>query len=266
MAAWEWDIDMGILEGKNIFITGVTLDTSIAFAAAKIAQQEGANIIVSNLGRGVSLTRRVVKKLDPIPEVIELDVTNADHLASLPAQLTQLGFDHVDGIVHSIAFANPKRALGGAFLETQWDDVSLSLHTSVYSLKSLTMALRPMMRAGSSVVGLTFDATVTWPSYDWMGVAKAGLESTSRYLARYLGPEGIRCNLVAAGPIDTVAKTAIPGGESFNDIWNERAPLGWNPKDAMPVGRGICMLLSDWTEATTGDILYVDGGLHSTGA
>lgn len=247
-------------------MTGLTLDTSIGFACAKIAQEQGANVVVSNLERGVSLTRRVVKKLPRVADVIALDVTDADQLASLSQALEDAGFDHLDGVVHSIAFANPKRALGGAFLETEWSDVGISLHTSVYSLVSLTMALRPLMGRGSSVVGLTFDASVSWPSYDWMGVAKAGLESASRYLARYLGKDGIRSNLVAAGPIDTVAKNAIPGGDSFNDIWNERAPLGWDPKDATAVGKGVCMLLSDWTESTTGEILHVDGGLHSTGA
>jgi enoyl-[acyl-carrier protein] reductase I len=257
---------MGILEGKNIFITGVTMHTSIAFRAAQIAQQEGASVVISNFGRAMSLTHRVAKKLDPEPAVLELDVTDPEQLAALPGELKQAGFDHLDGLVHSIAFANPKRALGGAFLSTEWDDVAVALQTSAYSLKSLAMAVHDMMPKGSAVVGLTFDATVTWPFYDWMGVAKAALESTNRYLARYLGPDQIRCNLISAGPLDTMAKQAIPGAGQFNDVWGERAPLGWDPKDATPAAKGIVALLSDYFPATTGQMIHVDGGLSSTGA
>lgn len=257
---------MGILEGKNILVTGVTTDASIAYAVADLAQREGAKVVISAMGRALSLATRVSKRLDPAPNVIELDVTDADHLAGLPDVLrTELG-DEVHGVVHSIAFAHPERALGGAFLSTEWEDVATAVHTSAYSMKSLTMAVKDMMPRGSSVVGLTFDASTTWPSYDWMGVAKSALESTSRYLARYLGPDGIRSNLVAAGPIDTIAKKAIPGAQSFNDVWDERAPLGWDPSDAYPAARAVVALLSDWLAATTGEILHADGGLHSTGA
>lgn len=266
MVAWEWGTEMGILDGKKILVTGVTLNTSIAYAVAQIAQAEGAEIVVSNFGRGMSLTRRVVKKLDPIPEVLDLNVTDVDQLAGLPDQLRELGFDHLDGVVHSIAYANPETALGGAFLSTPWDDVATAVQTSAYSLQSLTMAVRDLLGPGSSVVGLTFDATISWPTYDWMGVAKAALESTNRYLARYLGPDGIRSNLVSAGPIDTIAKKAIPGASSFNDVWEQRAPLGWDAADATPVAKAVVALLSDWFPATTGTMVYVDGGLHSTGA
>ena len=217
---------MGILEGKNILVTGVTMDTSIAYRVTEIAQAEGAKVVVSNLGRAVGLTRRVVGRLATVPPVLEFDVTDPEHLAALPGQLGEHFGDRLDGIVHSIAFANPERALGGAFLNTEWKDVGISLNTSTYSYVSLAVACRELLHAGSSIVGLTFDARVTWPQYDWMGVAKAGLESASRYLARYLGSEGIRSNLVAAGPIDTIAKKAIPGAEKFNDIWGQRAPLG----------------------------------------
>ena len=257
---------MGILDGKQILVTGVTLNTSIAFAVAQVAQEQGARVIVSNFGRGMSLTRRVVKRLDPEPEVLDLNVTDSEALAALPAALRQHGFDHLDGVVHSIAYANPETALGGKFLDTEWNDVAVALQTSAYSLKSLTMAVRELLGAGSSIVGLTFDATVSWPSYDWMGVAKAALESTNRYLARYLGSDGIRCNLVAAGPIDTIAKKAIPGSVDFNQVWQDRAPLGWDATDATAVGRTVVALLSDFMPLTTGEMIHVDGGLHSTGA
>lgn len=256
---------MGILEGKRILVAGVTTDASIGFEVARVAQAEGASVVVSNVGRALRLTERVVKRLDVVPPVIELDVTNREHLERLPQVLVE-HVDGLDGLVHSIAFANPETALGGGFLSTPADDVKTAVEVSAYSLASLTMACRPMMVRGSAVVGLTFDATVSWPSYDWMGVAKAALESTSRYLARYLGPDGIRCNLVSAGPLDTIAKKAIPGADAFNDVWGIRAPLGWDTKDANPTARAVCALLSDWFPSTTGEIVHVDGGLHSTGA
>lgn len=256
---------MGILEGKNLLVAGVTMNTSIGYRVVELAQAEGANVVVSNFGRALSLTGRVLKRLDPVPPLIELDVTDDAHLASLAERLGE-HFDHLDGIVHSIAYANPERALGGAFLGTEFPDVSVSVHTSAYSLVSLTMACKPLLRPGSSIVGLTFDARVSWPTYDWMGVSKAALESASRYLARYLGPEGIRSNLVAAGPLETIAKKAIPGAEEFNEIWAKRAPLGWDPKDLTPTAKAVIALLSDWFPATTGEMVHVDGGLHSTGA
>ena len=256
---------MGILKGKNILVAGVTMNTSIGYRVAEIAQAEGANVVVSNFGRAMSLTARVLKRLEPEPPLIELDVTDPDHLARLAGLLGE-HFDHLDGVVHSIAFANPETALGGKFLSTPFSDVSTSVQVSAYSLVSLVMAVQPLLVPNSSVVGLTFDGRVAWPASDWMGVSKAALESTSRYLARYLGPDGVRVNLVAAGPLDTIAKKAIPGAEAFNDIWSERAPLGWDPTDSEPTARAVVALLSDWFSATTGEMIHVDGGLHSTGA
>ncbi len=256
---------MGILEGKSILVTGVTMNTSIAYEVARVAQAEGATVVVSNFGRALSLTRRIVQRLDPVPPVIELDVTDADHLAGITDELSH-HVDQLDGIVHSIAYANPETALGGNFLSTGWDDVATSLQVSAYSLVSLTTACQPMFGDTASVVGLTFDATVSWPAYDWMGVSKAALESASRYLARYLGPAGVRSNLVAAGPLETIAKKAIPGANTFNEVWAERAPLGWSPTDMEPTARAVVALLSDFFPMTTGEIIHVDGGLHATGA
>jgi len=256
---------VGILDGKTVLVAGVTLDTSIAFHVARIAQAEGATVVVSNFGRAMSLTRRVIKKLDPVPPLLEVDVTDSDHLAGLADALGE-HVDHLDGLVHSLAFANPETALGGKFLSTPWSDVATALQVSAYSLASLTMACKPLLAPQSSVVGLTFDATVSWPVYDWMGVSKSALESTSRYLARYLGPEGVRVNLVAAGPLETLAKRAIGGADTFNEVWGQRAPLGWDPKDMEPTARAVVALLSDWFPKTTGEMVHVDGGLHSTGA
>ena len=256
---------MGILEGKNILVAGVTLDTSIAFHVARIAQAEGANVIVSNFGRAMSLTGRVIKKLDPVPPLLEVDVTNDEHLAGLAATIGE-HVDHLDGVVHSLAFANPETALGGKFLSTPYGDVSTAVHVSAYSFNSLAMAVKPLLVNPASIVGLTFDATISWPVYDWMGVAKAALESTSRYMARYLGPDGIRVNLVAAGPLQTLAKKAIGGADEFDTIWAQRAPIGWDPKDQAPTAKAVVALLSDWFPATTGEIIHVDGGVHAMGA
>ena len=256
---------MGILEGKNILVAGVTLDTSIAFHVARIAQAEGANVIVSNFGRAMSLTGRVIKKLDPVPPLLEVDVTNDEHLAGLAEAIGQ-HVDHLDGVVHSLAFANPETALGGKFLSTPFNDVSTAVHVSAYSFNSLAMAVKPLLANPASIVGLTFDATISWPVYDWMGVAKAALESTSRYMARYLGPDGVRVNLVAAGPLQTLAKKAIGGADEFDTIWAQRAPIGWDPKDQAPTAKAVVALLSDWFPATTGEIIHVDGGVHAMGA
>jgi len=256
---------VGILDGKTVLVAGVTLDTSIAFHVARIASAEGATVVVSNFGRAMSLTARVIKKLDPVPALLEVDVTNEEHLAGLADALVE-HTDTLDGLVHSLAFANPETALGGKFLSTPWPDVATALHVSAYSLASLTMACRPLLAPAASVVGLTFDARVSWPVYDWMGVSKAALESTSRYLARYLGPAGVRVNLVAAGPLETLAKRAIGGAEEFNSVWAQRAPLGWDPKDMDPTARAVAALLSDWFPKTTGEMIHVDGGVHAMGA
>jgi enoyl-[acyl-carrier protein] reductase I len=256
---------MGILDGKRILVAGVTMDSSIGFATARFAQEQGATVLISNFGRALGITRRIAKRLPTEPPVLELDVTDDDHLAGLPDAVRE-HVDGLDGVVHSIAFGNPETILGGKFLDGPWPDVAQALQVSAYSLKALTMACRPLMGEGSAVVGLTFDATVAWPAYDWMGVAKAALESTSRYLARDLGPQGIRCNLVSAGPLKSLAAKAIPGFESLESMWSDRAPLGWVETDLEPTARAVCALLSDLFPATTGEIVHVDGGYHAMGA
>ena len=255
----------GILEGKRILVAGVTMDSSIGFAAAKVAQEQGATVLISNFGRALGITRRIAKRRPVEPPVLELDVTDESHLAGLEAQVRE-HVDGLDGVVHSIAYGNPETLLGGNFLTGPWEDVAQAVQVSAYSLKSLTMACRPLMSGGGSVVGLTFDATVAWPAYDWMGVAKAGLESCSRYLARDLGPEGIRVNLVSAGPLKTLAAKAIPGFEDLESMWGSRAPLGWDNTDHTPTAKAVCALLSDLFPATTGEIVHVDGGFHAMGA
>ena len=255
---------MGLLTGKTVVVTGVLTDQSIAFHIARLAQEEGADVILTSFGRTMSLTRRSATRLPTEPPIVELDVTNDDDLAQFADRLGE-HCETVDGLVHSIGFA-PESALGGNFLHTSWSDVATAMQVSAYSLASLTMAAKPRVTSGASVVGLDFDASVAWPTYDWMGVAKAALESTARYLARDLGPEGIRVNLVAAGPIRTMAAKSIPGFDEFEKVWQERAPLGWDLTDPAPAARACVALLSPWFAATTGEIVHVDGGVHSQGA
>jgi len=256
---------MGILAGKKILVTGVLTDSSIAFHIARIAQEEGAEVILTSFGRALSITNRITARLPQPAPVIELDVTNVEHLDALAAKVKE-HVPHLDGVVHSIGFA-PEAALGGNFLNTAWEDVATAVHVSAYSLKSLTMATRPLFTqdSGASVVGLTFDATVAWPKYDWMGVAKAALESTNRYLARDLGKENIRFNLVAAGPIRTMAAKSIPGFDEFESVWNSRAPLAWDVTDPIPAAQAAVALLSGFFPKTTGEIIHVDGGVHAIG-
>ena len=254
---------MGLLDGKTLLITGVITDASIAFAAAQVAQEQGATVVLTGFGR-MSLVERVARKLPTPAPVVELDVQNEEHLAGLAEKLRE-HTDHLDGVLHSIGFA-PASCLGGDFLEAPWSDVATAIQVSAYSYASLAKATLPLFPdSGGSIVGLTFDATVAWPAYDWMGVAKAGLESTNRYLARELGPRGIRVNLVSAGPVRTMAARSIPGFAAFEDAWGPRAPLGWDISDALPVGRSIAALMSDWLPATTGEVVHVDGGFHAMG-
>lgn len=251
----------GILAGKRILVTGVLTEGSIAFHAAKVAQEEGAEVVLTGFGR-LTLVERIAKRLPKPAPVIELDVTNQEHLDSLADKVRE-HVDGLDGIVHSIAFG-PQGAFN--FLEASWEDVGTAVHVSAYSLKSLTVACLPLMPRGGSVVGLTFDAQTAWPKYDWMGVAKAALESTSRYLARDLGAKNVRSNLISAGPIKSMAAKSIPGFEELADVWNHRAPIGWELTDPEPAGRGVVALLSDFFPRTTGEIVHVDGGVHMMGA
>ena len=259
---------MGLLEGKKILVTGVLTEASLAYGIAALALEEGAEIVVTGAGAGLKHTARNTRRLAAaagveIP-VIEFDVTDASHPAAVLADLTER-WGRVDGALHAIGFA-PASCLGGHFMEATWDDVSVAVHTSAYSLKAVADAVVPLMNEGGSIVGLDFDATVAWPVYDWMGVAKAAFESTSRYLARELGPKGIRVNLVAAGPLKTVAARSIPGFVQFEEAWAARAPLGWDVKDTDAVAKAAVALLSDWFPRTSGEILHVDGGFHAVGA
>jgi enoyl-[acyl-carrier protein] reductase I len=252
----------GLLDGKRLLITGVITDSSIAFHAARVAQEQGATVVLTGFGR-MSLVERIAKRLPQPAPVIEMDATNEEHLAALADNVRE-HVDGLDGVLHSIAYAPPS-CLGADFLAAPWSDVSTAVQVSAFSLKSLAVACQPLLSSGASIVGMDFDARVAWPAYDWMGVAKAALESTTRYLAKTLGPQGIRVNLVAAGPLRTIAAKSIPGFEVMENSWNDRAPLGWDVTDATPVAKSICALLSDWLPATTGSMVMVDGGVHATG-
>ncbi|HEX5494626.1 MAG TPA: enoyl-ACP reductase FabI [Mycobacteriales bacterium] len=252
-----------LLDGRRLLITGVLTDNSIAFSAARLAQEQGATVVLTSFGRTMSITRRVAGRLPAPAPVLELDVTDTEHMDTLAERLGE-HVDGLDGVLHSVAFA-PRTCLGGGFLDAPWPDVATAIQVSAYSLKSLAVACLPLLSSGGSIVGMDFDATVAWPAYDWMGVSKAALESCARYLARELGPRGIRVNLVASGPVRTMAARSIPGFERFEDAWDGRAPLGWDVTDPEPAGRACVALMSDWFPATTGEIVHVDGGYHAMG-
>jgi enoyl ACP reductase len=254
---------MGLLDGKKIVVTGVLNDASLAFGVARLARAEGAEIVLTGAGRGLSLTQRTARKLGDGIDVYEFDVTVPEHGVAVREALAEK-WGHVDGVVHSIGFA-PAVCLGDDFLAAQWDDVAVAMHISAYSLKALADAFLPLMSEGGSFVGFDFDNRQAWPAYNWMGVAKSALQSVSRYLAKEVGPKGIRSNLVAAGPIKTMAAKSIPGFAIFEDNWDGRAPLGWDVTDSEPVAKACIALLSDWFPATTGEIIHVDGGYHAMG-
>jgi enoyl-[acyl-carrier protein] reductase I len=255
-----------LLEGKRILITGVLTPASIAFAIADLVQREGAEIVLTSFGRAMSLTEKSARRMKPTPDLLEMDVNDPAQVRAT-ADAIRDRWGSLDGFVHAIAYAPPD-ALGGRFLTAPWESVQTAFQTSAYSLKAMAEAFLPLMRErGGSIVTLDFDnSTQAWPVYDWMGVCKAALESVTRYLARDLGKYRIRVNALAAGPLETMAAKGIPGFSNFRDHWTERSPLGWNTSDRSPVAKMACVLLSDWTPATTGEIVHVDGGYHAMGA
>jgi enoyl ACP reductase len=253
-----------LLEGKKLLITGVLTRESIAYATAQAVQEQGAEVVLTSFGRAMSLTEKAAKRLPTPPPVLELDANNPDHIEAVAADLRNR-WGRLDGFLHAIAFA-PADALGGNFLQTPWESVVTAFQTSAYSLKAIAAGMLPLMRErGGAIVSLDFDARVAWPLYDWMGVAKAGLEAVTRYLARDLGALKIRVNCVSAGPLRTIAAKGIPGFETLADGWGSRAPLGWDTGDPAPVARTVAFLLSDWASAITGEIVHVDGGYHAIG-
>jgi enoyl-[acyl-carrier protein] reductase I len=253
-----------LLEGKRLLITGVLTPQSIAFAAAEVAQEQGAELVFTSFGRAMSLTEKVAKRLPDPPDVLEMDVNEPDQIDAVREELARR-WATLDGFLHAIAFA-PQDALGGNFLHTPWDSVATAVRTSAFSLKDLAVGMLPLMQAhGGAIVSLDFDATLAWPVYDWMGVAKAGLESITRYLARDLGPKGIRVNTISAGPMKTIAGKGIPGFDTIAGSWADRAPLGWDISDPRPVAGAVAFLLSDLSSGITGELIHVDGGFHAMG-
>ena len=253
-----------LLEGKRLVITGVLTDDSIAWHTARIAQEEGAEVVCTGFGRGLRLTERSVQRLPSPADVFELDINDPEHVERFAGAVAGK-WDRVDGALHAIAFA-PADALGGNFLSTPPESAATAFMTSAFSYKTLAVALRPLMTNGGSLVTLDFDNSQAWPAYDWMGVAKSALQSVTRYLARDLGPDRIRVNAVSAGPLGTVAAKSIPGFDRFREVWNERSPLVWDESNPEPVARMACVLMSDWTPMTTGEVVHVDAGFHAVAA
>jgi enoyl-[acyl-carrier protein] reductase I len=256
---------VGLLDNKRLLVTGVLTHDSLAYGVARLAEEEGAEVVLTGFGRGLSLTRRTAARLPRPTDVLELDVTAPDDGPAAAEALAER-WDGLDGVVHAIGYA-PAACLSGDLVGAGWEDVAATVEVSAYSLAVLAKAFAPLLAksGGGSIVGLDFDAAVAWPAYNWMGVAKAALESLSRYLARDLGASGIRVNLVAAGPVRTVAAKSIPGFARFEEVWDGRAPLGWDVRDGEPVARACVAMLSDWFPKTTGEIIHVDGGFHAVG-
>jgi meromycolic acid enoyl-[acyl-carrier-protein] reductase len=252
-----------MLADKKLLITGVITRDSIAWEVARQAQEAGAEVVLTGFGRAKRMTERAAAKLPQPVDVLDLDVNDPEQVSAVVENLRER-WGRVDGVLHAIAFA-PEDALGGKFLETPPESAMQAFQTSAYSLKALSAAVLPLMQDGGAIVGMDFDAQVAWPVYDWMGVAKAGLEAVSRYLARDLGPKGVRVNLVSAGPLGTLAANGIPGFDDLAKAWEQQAPLGWDIEDAGPVAAAVCFLLSDHARAVTGEILHVDGGFHAMG-
>ena len=253
-----------MLDGKRLLITGVLTPQSIAFHCARQAQELGAEVLLTGFGRGMSITEKSARRLPEPADVLEMDVNDPEQIASVAGTVGER-WERLDGVLHAIAFA-PEDALGGRFLETEWPSVATALQTSAYSYKALVAGFLPLLKGGGSAVTLDFDATVAWPGYDWMGVAKAALEAVTRYLARDVGREGVRVNAVSAGPLKTVAARGIPGFDVFTDVWHKRAPLGWDVTDPSPVAGAVAFMLSDLSRGITGEIVHVDGGYHAMGA
>jgi enoyl-[acyl-carrier protein] reductase I len=255
-----------LLEGKRLLITGILTDDSIAWHAARIAQEEGAEIVATGFGRGMRLTERAVQRLPKPADILALDINDTSDMDRVAEDLRSR-WGAVDGALHAIAFA-PDDALGGNFLTTPSESAQTAFVTSAFSYKTLAVGLLPLLRkaGGGALVTLDFDNRQAWPAYDWMGVAKAALVSVTRYLARDLGADGIRVNAVSAGPLSTVAAKSIPGFALFEQVWGERAPLRWDLADPTPVARMVCVLLSDWAGMTTGEVVHVDGGFHAVAA
>lgn len=253
-----------LLEGKKLLITGVLTPGSIAFSAAEQAIGAGAEIVLTGVGKGMGLTEKTARRLPETPDVLEMDANDPEQIAAVAEDL-KARWGHVDGFLHAIAYA-PGDALGGNFMTTPWESVATAIQTSAYSLKAIAAGLQPLMEdRDASIVSLDFDAQVAWPIYDWMGVAKASLEAVTRYLARDLGPKGIRVNCVSAGPLKTIAAKGIPGFDAIAGAWGSQAPLKWDVKDPTPVGKAVCFFLSDWSDGITGEIVHVDGGFHAMG-
>lgn len=253
-----------LLDGKRLLITGVLDPRSIAFYVARVAQEQGADVVLTGFGRGMRLTERAAQRLPKPCDVLELDVTQPEQIQTVVDDIRER-WGRLDGLLHAVGFA-PASALSGGFLSAPWDDVQTAMHVSTYSYVSLGSAFADLLADGGKIVGLDFDASQAWPGYDWMGVAKAGLESANRYLARDLGSRNIAVNLIAAGPVQTMAARSIDGFNAYDWVWSERAPLHWDPRDPEPVAKVVCALFSDWMPAVTGEIIHVDGGVHAIGA
>ena len=254
---------MGLLEGKNALVFGVANDHSIGWGIARALHDEGATIGFS------SIESLIDKRVRPLADSISssfvepADVQSDTDIERVFRRWGETA-DHLDILVHALAFAK-REDLAGSFVDTSRDGFGLALDVSAYSLVALTRAARPYLRPGSSVMTLTYyGSEKVVANYNVMGVAKAALEASVRYLASDLGPDGIRVNAISAGPIRTLAASGIAGFKAMYGAFDDVAPLRSNIS-IEDVGKTAVYLASDLSSAVTGEVIYVDGGFNILG-
>jgi enoyl-[acyl-carrier protein] reductase I len=254
---------MGLLDGRNALVFGVANDHSIAWGIAKALHDEGASVGFS------SIESLIEKRVRPLAASIgstfvePCDVQSDTDIERVFARWSESS-DHLDILVHALAFAK-REDLAGGFVDTSRDGFALAMDVSAYSMVALARAARPYLRRGSSLMTLTYyGSEKVVANYNVMGVAKAALEASVRYLAADLGPDGIRVNAISAGPIRTLAASGIAGFKRMYSAFDEVAPLRSNIS-IEDVGRTAVYLASDLSNAVTGEVLYVDGGFNIVG-
>jgi enoyl-[acyl-carrier protein] reductase I len=256
-----------ILAGKTYVVMGLLDTDSIAYAIGETIRRQGARVVYTM--QSEVLKRRYLDRDEALTtarrEALELrfcDVTREQDVAHVFGG----GLGPVDGVVHSLAYANPDTCLGEEFHTDAVEDIQRSYHVSAISLATVARHAAPRMSPGSAIVAMTFDSQHAYPLYNWMGVHKAALEAVVRALARRHGREGIRVNAVSAGPVATKASSRIPGFQGLIDIWQARSPLHWDPIGAKDAVAGtVAFLLSPASRLVSGQVIRVDGGASATG-
>ncbi len=252
-----------LLEGKLALIMGIANRWSLAYAIAQAFSREGAELVLTYLGERQKASIEDLSQGMRVVATLPCDVSKAEELDALAASLRALGRP-LDAVIHSLAFAN-REDLGRPFIETGRDGFLLAQEISAYSLVAVARATAPLMTAGGSLTTLTYiGSTRVVPNYNVMGVAKASLEATARYLASDLGPSKIRVNAISAGPVKTASARAVKDFSTILDVVSSRSPLRRNT-DPAEVADAAVFLASDLGRGVTGNVLFVDAGMQVMG-